>query len=198
MRQVWGFSHEGLNLSIYAPYQAKAGDSIAIRVRVEAQEDLRDVTIYVELRGSKEHGYDRWYQGWWPLSDVELSSGVVRDDTISISIPSDVDSGLIYGLVSCSWKSYEGWLTGWVDRYYENSINVAYLTNLLDEYNDYKASHSHTNDEYNDLMSKYKSLTSELGFSKTLNYILIATTAVFIVTTVYSAVRKRKPITEAK
>ena len=74
-----GFYYEGMDLDIYAPYQGYAGDKIAVRVRVEAKEDLRDVYVHVWLIGSKNYGYGSWVYDWYALYDVDLSSGVVRD-----------------------------------------------------------------------------------------------------------------------
>jgi len=64
-----------------------------------------------------------------------------------------VDSGLIYGYAFCKWKSYEGWIQGWVDRSYEAAFNVAYLKNLLDERDYWKGQAGYWESQYNAMRS---------------------------------------------
>jgi hypothetical protein len=83
------------------------------------------------------------------------------------------------------------------DSEYNNAISERdYWKNeyqsLNSTYNEYKATHSHTNNEYEELASKYNSSSSELGTTRTLNYIFIIIAVVFIATTVYSIIRRPK------
>jgi hypothetical protein len=63
---------------------------------------------------------------------------------------------------------------------------------LNSTHNDYIATHSHNNNEYNDVASKYNVSTGELGTSRSLNYVLVVATIVFLATTVYFVMRKPK------
>lgn len=169
-RRVWGFRYEGMALDIYAPYQGYAGGKITVRVRVEAKEYLKDAYVYIQLQGSKKYGYESWVHGWYVLDDVDLFAGIVRDESYEITIPSDVDSGLIYGYAWCKWKVLR-WLIYWVDYSYAGPFNVVYLRNLLDAYD---------------------KLRADLETTRNLSYILALTTIVFIATTAYLAIRKKE------
>ncbi|MEL9941151.1 MAG: hypothetical protein QW348_06070 [Ignisphaera sp.] len=165
-RLVYSYEYEGLRIQVYAPYQARAGGNIVVRVRVEALENLYSVTVYLELRGSRNYGYGSWSYGWYHLQGIDLSSGVVRDETYSISIPSDVDPSLIYGCVYLSWSHYELL----IQRSYthRSCFNVAYLTNLLESYQSLQQSYSRLALEYNETLSKYRNLISDYNNLKSM------------------------------
>ena len=66
-RLVWTFFWEGLNVELYVPYQAYPNDTMTIRIRVEAREDLQDVTIRFRIYGSKSEGYLGWFNSFYAL-----------------------------------------------------------------------------------------------------------------------------------
>jgi len=94
-RLVWTFFWEGLNVEVYAPYQAYPNETMTIRVRVEAREDLQEVTIRFRIYGSKSEGYLGWFNSFYAFYNVDLSSGVVEDQYFNVDIPEGVDPGLI-------------------------------------------------------------------------------------------------------
>jgi len=197
---VWSFDWEGIDVRVYAPYQAYAGETITIKVRVEAKEDIRDVYVKVWLYGSKLDGYDRWTRYVGVLSDVDLSGGVVREQEFNVTIPSDVSLGLIYGHAYCDWKVWK--LIVWSDRSYDDSFTVTYLkskayeylqsdyNDLLADFDDLQSDYNTLEERYNNLKLEYDESTANLGSTRNLNYALITTTIVFIVTTVYLAIRR--------
>ena len=168
---IWSFDWEGMDVEVYAPYQAYPGDTITIRVRVEAKEDLQDVYVTVWLYGSKSEGYGTWTKIIGVLDDVDLSTGVVRDQNFDVDIPSDVSPGLIYSHTYCNWKVWR-WLS-WQDRSLDDSFRVIYLKNkayedlqlayndLLNDYNTLLADYSDLLDDYDALNSTYHSLLAE-------------------------------------
>lgn len=92
-------------------------------------------------------------------------------------------------LISAEKPGYEGVLT-------QINIGTEYLQEynaLNSAYNEYRQTHSYANTEYNDLKSKYDASIADLGTIRSLNYVLIITTIVFIATTAYLTIRKPKP-----
>ena len=134
-----------------------------------------NLTTSVQIQWSLAR--ERWY-----TFEVTSTSGFYSD---SWSPPS---SGKIY--LRAYWEGDE--------TYAEVSSSEVTVTvfssqqeQLLNQtYTEYKQLHSHSNDEYNDLLSGYNLLKTELDPMKTLNYILIGTTIAFIITTVYFVKKK--------
>ena len=198
-RRVWGFYYEGLFLDIYAPYQGYAGAEIPIRVRVEAEQNIRGLYVYILLIGSKNRGYGEWSYDWFALYGVNLSSGAIIDETHNIRIPSDVDSGSIYGYVWCEWQVPILLGLAWATRNYHGFFNAVYLRDLLDErdywkgeYDRLQADYLTLRSEYDILRSNYQVLAGDLATARNLNYLFIATTIIFIATTIFLAFRRRK------
>ena len=170
-RLVWSFDWEGMDVEVYAPYQAYPGDTITIRVRVEAKEDLQDVYVRVWLYGSKFQGYGIWSTNILVLYYVDLSTGVVRDQNFNVDVSSDVSPGLIYSHTYCTWKVYR--ILWWEDRSLDNSFRVTYLKNkayeelqvaysdLLDDYNTLIATYDNLLDDYDSVCSDYDTLEAD-------------------------------------
>jgi len=170
-RLVWSFDWEGMDVEVYAPYQAYPGDTITVRVRVEAKEDLEDVYIRVWLYGSKSEGFETWTKYIIVLYYVDLSKGVVRDQNFDVDIPSDVSPGLIYSHTYCDWKVWR-W-PSWRDRSLDDSFIVTYLKNkayedlqkaynkLLNDYNALQVKYNKLLNDYNTLLAKYNKLQDD-------------------------------------
>lgn len=166
-RRVWGFDWERMKVDVYAPYQAHPNDTLTIRVRVEAKENLRNVTVLVRLYGCKSEGYEGWNASFYALYHVDLSSEVVQDQDFDIRIPSDVSPGLVYCHTSCIWH----W-PPWTERSYDGVFMVTYLKNkpcedlqvdyndLLNEYNNLLAVYNSLNATYTSLLSDYDNLST--------------------------------------
>ena len=174
-RLVWTFFWEGIDVEIYAPYQAYPNQTMTIRVIVEASEDLQDVTIRFRIYGSKSEGYLSWFNSFYAFYNVDLSSGIVEDQYFNVSIPEDVDPGLIYSQTSCSWKVWRE--SSWQSQSNDGVFRVTYLRNnpyeklqvaynqlvtnynsLLSSYNQLLADHNSLQTSYNDLQKSYSDL----------------------------------------
>ena len=174
-RLVWTFFWEGINVEIYAPYQAYPNQTMTIRVIVEAREDLQNVTIRFRIYGSKSEGYLSWFNSFYAFYNVDLASGIVEDQYFNVSIPEDVDPGLIYSQTSCSWKVWRE--SSWQSQSNDGVFRVTYLRNnpyeklqvaynqlvtnynsLLSSYNQLLADHSALLMNYNDLQKSYSDL----------------------------------------
>lgn len=167
-RLIWTFYWEGIDVQIYAPYQAYPNDTMTIRIRVEAREELQDVTVHFKVHGTRSEGYRSWYDYFYALQNVDLSHGVVEDQYFEVNIPEDVDPGLVYSQTSCSWKTWNG--LSWQDQLNEGVFRVTYLRNkpyedlqvaynqLLADYNSLLSSHNTLQTNYNQLLADYDSL----------------------------------------
>jgi len=238
VRLAWEFKYKGLYIRCYAPYQAYPGDTITIRLRVEALQDLRDTNITLWIFGSKALGYGNWTKRIVAVDNVDLSSGVLRDESYDVRIPPDADPGLIFNRIDCELKIIEQYV--WTKSSYVGVYEVTYLRNkpfedlqvayddLSNKYNKLQADYSDLSsrlsslqasfnsletsfnslkkdydslkvvrDEYADLKSKYEAGMNELNNARTLNYVFVITTIVFVVISVYLAKRKPK-IAEAE
>ena len=172
-RLIWNLgAWEGLDVKIWAPWQAYPNDMMTIRIMVEATEDLQDVTVIFKIYGSRSEGYILWYRPLDVLENVGLSSGSVEDQYFNVSIPDDVDPGVIHAHVSCSWKVWRE--QTWQERSIDdpNIHRVTYLMNkpyedlqvtynqLLIDYNSLQLSHNDLENRYNDLQTNYSELLS--------------------------------------
>jgi hypothetical protein len=251
LRLVWTFYWEGMDAQVYAPHQAYPNDTVTIRIRVEAREQLRNVTIQFKVYGTKSKGYILWYNSFYALLNVDLPFGVVEDQYFDVNIPEDVDPGLIYSETSCSWMVQRE--LSWQDQSREGAFRVTYLRNkpyedlqvaynqlladynsllnsyntlqtnynqlladydsLQNSYNNLQANHNtlqtncnSLNTTYYNLLSDYSSLQTSFNELKSkyefagetanaldLMYVFIETTVIFIATTVYFVLGKRKP-----
>jgi len=134
-----------------------------------------NLTTSIQIQWSLDQ--ERWY-----TFKVTSTSGFYSDSWFPPS------SGKIY--LRAYWEGDE--------TYAETSSSEVTVTvfssqqeQILNQtYTEYKQLHSHSNDEYNDLLSEYNSLKTELDPMKTLNYILIGTTIAFIIITVYFVKKK--------
>ena len=175
IRLVWTFFWEGIDVEIYAPYQAYPNQTMTLRVIVEASEDLQDVTIRLRIYGSKSEGYLSWFDSFYAFYNVDLASGIVEDQYFNVSIPGDVDPGLIYSQTSCAWKVWRE--PSWQSQSNDGVFRVTYLRNnpyeklqvaynqlvtnynsLLSSYNQLLADHSALLANYNDLQRSYSDL----------------------------------------
>ena len=171
-RLIWTFYWEGIDVQIYAPYQAYPNDTMTIRIRVEAREELQDVTLRLRMYSSKSQGYLGWFNSFYALQNVDMSHGVVEDQYFDVDIPDDVDPGLVYSQTSCSWKVQRG--SSWQDQLNDGVFRVTYLRNkpyedLQVEYNQLLADYNSLVSSYNTLQTDYDSLQVKYNNLQTLN-----------------------------
>ena len=156
-RLVWTFYWEGIDVQVYAPHEAYPNATVTIRIRVEAREQLRNVTIHFRVYGTKSKGYILWYNSLYALRNVDLPFGVVEDQYFDVDIPEDVDPGLIYSETSCSWMVQRE--LSWQDQYREGAFRVTYLRNK--PYEDLQVAYNQLLADYNSLLSNYNQLLAD-------------------------------------
>jgi len=194
-QSVWSFTWEGIDIEIYAPSQAYPGDNITLRAIVKSKEDLQDVYVTIAIHGSISEGYEKWTTYVEVLEDVDFPVGETNDlQNFTVSIPSNVSSGLIYGHIYCTWKVYR--VPVWKDRSCEDSFEVTYLKNrkfeqLQETYNELNETYNSLLVNYTELESKYK---GELGTTRNLIYVFVATTVVSGATALVLLMRRPKRI----
>ena len=151
-RLIWNLGEwQGLTVKIYAPFQAYPNDNMTIRITVEATENLTDVAVRFKIYGSESGGFVTWYYLIDVLRGVRdlLLKGSVEDQYFNVSIPENVDPGLLHALVTCSWKVWRE--SSWQERSIDDWIihRVTYLRNK--PYENLQVA-------YNQLLADYKSL----------------------------------------
>jgi len=157
-RLIWTFYWEGLDVQIYTPYQAYPNDTMTIRIRVEARQELQDVTVRFRIYGSKSQGYLAWFNSFYALQNVDLSHGVVEDQYFEVGIPEEVDPGLVYSQTSCSWKAWNE--SSWQDQFRESDMRACtYLKNK--PYEDLQVAYNQLLADYNSLLSNYNTLQTD-------------------------------------
>lgn len=169
--------------------------------------------------GSWNEGYETyaWMEEIWIMKETNLAQGVVKDEYHYVSIPLYASPGacwgdarvFYFGIPGGSNDYWAGWLSTYLNnKEYENlqsqynnytqsdSYSNTEYNQLEQDYDKYKKSHSYTDSQYESLQADYEDLRSKytgLGEPATasiLNYILFMTTVVFLVTTLYFALRK--------
>lgn len=171
-RKIWSRNLTGLDVEVYAPYQCYPGETITVRVRIEALEAVTNASITMFILSSKSEGYIPWTFSFTILNRVNLSSDAIQDETHDVLIPSDVSPGLTYGKVILQWSVYHQ--SSWVEHFHEDIFRVTYVKN------------------YEDLQTAYDSVLRKLQNTTILMYVFLATTTTLAASTAYFAKRKPK------
>ena len=166
-RKVLSRMYVGLGVEVYAPYQCYPGETITVRITVEALEDVKNASATLFISGSKSEGYSPWDTSF-TLFDVEdLSSGMVQNKTHDVAIPSDISPGSTYGTLFLQWSIYRN--SSWEQKWDKPSFRVTYVKN-----------------------KDYESLQTTLQNTTTLMYVFLATTITLAISTAYFARKKPK------
>jgi len=181
---------EGIDVEIYAPFQAYPGDNITMRVKVGVTTNLNDTYVTVRIHGSKSEGNNSWTTYVYVLSGEDLPLGAVLDQNFTLNIPSDVSPGSLYGHIYCLWNIVSPVPKGHSE---EDSFDVTYLKNR--EFEQLQAAYDELNATYNSLLANYtklKNYKNELGSTRNLMYIFVATTVVSAATAFILLMRRPK------
>ena len=195
------------------------GDTLTIKTRIEAKTDVHFNRLTLDVYGVKgvEGGrFSYLVESLVIVRDARLASGVLRVEDFKLTVPSDVLTGMLYAIISAEFTPlyklslgpqtlYDAFPLVYVNNRAYDQLQVEYYSlesryndlvnryeNLLKEYNEYKALHSYTNEEYNRLALERETLSNELGIAKALNYCLAAVLAVLAPMTTYLAIRRHK------
>ncbi len=178
-RKVLSRNYVGLGVEVYAPYQCYPSENVSVRVRVEALEDLKNVSVTVFVWGSKSEGYSPWGTSFLVLDVLHLSKGSVQDAEHDVEIPADISPGLTYGILFLDWSVYLP--PSREVKWDKPGFRATYVKNK--DYEDLQAT-------YSELQGRYNSVLSDLQSNKTLVYTFLTTTMALAISTTYLARKK--------
>ena len=189
-RLAWSYESEDILVEVYAPSQAYPGDVVPISVKVNATADLLDVYVILEIFGSKYENCSYWNTtSFSVLWNEDLDAGEGITEKYDLEVPADADPGLVYGHMV--WK----WMTLDLQEYSKyDSFSVTYLKNkdfeeLQNEHAELQSTYEELNASYTELKSKHQ---SEIGGTRNLMYLFVATTIVSAATVVVILIRRPK------
>lgn len=172
-RKVLSRNYVGIGVEVYAPYQCYSGENITVRIKVEALEDVKNASVTVFIWGSKSEGHNPWGTSFTVLDVTDFPNGTIKEETHNITIPSDIDPGLTYGILFLDWSIYRA--PSWEPQWEKASFRATHVKNR----------------DYENLQDKYNALKMEFGNWRITAYIFLATTIALTISTVYLA-KKRK------
>ena len=170
-RKFLNRNYLGLGVEVYAPYECYPGDTIAVRVRVEASEDVKNASVTLFLWSSKSEGSSPWSTSFTVLDVTDFPNGTIKEEPHNIMIPSDIDPGLTYGILFLDWSIYR---QSWESQWDKASFRATYVENK----------------DYENLQVAYDSVLTELQNTRTLMYVFLAATITLVISTVYFGKRK--------
>jgi len=153
VHRVWRVASEGIEVSVYAPYEAYPGDRITVSVRVDALEELNDTDVTLLIKGSKSQGRDSWTSRRDVFEDFDLPDGASRTREYDVIVPSDLDPGLIYGHIAIRWN------ISLVGHLYEDAFNLVYVRNK--DYEDLQAAYEDLSSLYEEKVAEYDGLLED-------------------------------------
>jgi hypothetical protein len=192
----WGQDYY-LNYEVYAPTEIKLNETFTvtflIRPKYNVEVDLINVIIYGNVEPDGKWG--KWEGNWENMTmfaDVEYN----KTKTFNVASIEDGSEGHLYGIILANYD-YQEHAELYDAGFFEiTTIGKGSYNELLDSYNEYMENHYHSNREYNLLKTDYISLQSQSNTDPTrfqyLSYFLLATTVLFVATTIYFARRKPK------
>jgi len=172
-RKVLSRKYPGLGVDVYAPYQAYPGETVKVRVRVEALEDTKNVSITMFIWGSKSEGSTPWSVSFSILDLTDFPNGTTKEEAYNVTIPSDIDPSMAYGILFLDWSIYRS--PSWEDQWDKASFRATYVKNR----------------DYENLQESHNQLEIASNNLRTIAYILSVTTIALAMSTVY-LVKKRK------
>jgi len=190
VQSVYDVDYGGLRLTIIAPVEAYPGENITVTVKTSASDvqqiyiNYINMNLYGVVNGTTKITLDQIVH----LKDISISSYEMQ---YNVTIPDNISPGLTYGEISCDWKalsaSFELPCSGFILTYVKN---VA-LEYLQAEYAELTATHQSIVQNYTELETDFQ---EEVGSTRNLAYVFIATTAVAIITVIVLLMRKPKRV----
>lgn len=144
-----------------------SGESIIVKVRIEALENVKNVSVTLFLWGSKSEGSTSWSTSFAVLDLTDFSNGTIRQEAYNITVPSDIDPGLTYGMLFLDWSIYQ--TASWESQWDKASFRATYVRNR-----------SHEN-----LQESYIQLENELRNTWIIAHIFLAITIALAISTIY-------------
>lgn len=180
-RIVYEMDSSDFKLDIVAPYFADPGENITVTVTAEVLGDIKIEDIHISIHGL----INETEEISPPLEEIHITKMPYRANH-TIMIPNETAPGLLYGTID--WGEWREPLTvgELVITPPPAGFVVTYVKNL--ELEELQA-------DYDELLAKYtklKNYKSELGSTRNLMYIFVATTVVSAATALILLIRRPK------
>lgn len=177
---VYETDSSDFKLKIIAPYFADPGENITITITAEASGDISinyiDIIIHGLINETEEI--------LPPLEEIHITK-VPYQHNHTITIPNETAPGLLYGTIDWEWSEQLSHGT-YITTPPPAGFVVTYVTNVeLEELQE-------ALDELLDENEKLKNYKSELGSTRNLMYIFVATTVVSAATAFILLMRRPK------
>jgi hypothetical protein len=187
-KNVCPIEYGGLKINIYAPVQVYPGEYINVTVRAEAVTQMNIEYIHIKIYGVTNATTEVTLANITHLEDSILD---LYEVTYNVSIPDNILPGLTYGVISCEWD-----FMGAPQKIPSSGFAMTYVNNvaleqLQAEYEELSATHQAIVHNYTELESDFQ---EEVGSTRNLAYVFIATTAVAIITVIVLLMRKPKKV----
>lgn len=189
MSNVYYLEYGGLKIDIRAPVQVYGDENITVTVKTEAVVPQLFVNyINIDLFGRIDATNEIYLDQITHLTNSSLTSYEAQYD---VAIPDNLSPGLTYGKITCEWEfmgsSQEIPKSGFVLTY----IQGMELDQLQTEYDELNATHQSFLQNSTAVESNLK---GEVGSTRNLLYVFVATTVVASVTVVVLLMRKPKRV----
>jgi len=187
-RPVYEVDSLGLKVSIVAPYVADPGENITVTINVtaDASGDVEVEYIHVNIHGLRNETEEISP----PLAGIYINTVPYHVDHI-ITVPNDTCPGLLYGVIEWGEWSVQfpgGGMKVTIENPPPSGFVVTYVKNV--ELEGLQAA-------YDSLLANYTKLEnykSDLGSTRNVMYILVATTVVSAATVLILLLRRPKRI----
>jgi hypothetical protein len=192
----WGQDYY-LSYEVYAPTEVKLNETFTVTFLIlpkyNVEVDLINIIIYGNVEPDGNWG--KWEHNWANMTmfaDVEYN----KTKTFNVASIRDGSEGYLYAIILANYD-YNGQAKLYDAGHFKiTTIGKGSYNELLGSYNEYMENHYHSNREYGHLKIAYNSLQSQSNTDLTrfqyLIYFLLATTVLFVATTIYFARRKPK------
>ena len=189
-QNVYYLEYAGLKIEVSAPVKAYIGESIAVTVNTESVVPeifikYININLYGRVEATTEISLDQIIH----LTNSYLSSSYKAQ--YNVKIPENISPGLTYGIINCEWEfmgsSQKIPNSGFVLTY----IQGMELEQLQAEFDELNATHQSLIQNFTELES---TLEGEVGSTRNLLYVFVATTVVGSITVVVLLMRKPKTV----
>ena len=187
-KNVYSIEYGGLKINIKAPIQVYPGESISVTINTEAVSQVNIEYIHVIIYGLTNATSEVVLAD---ITHLENSSLALYEADYNVSIPERISPGLIYGILSCKWDFMGAPQKIPSSGFAMTYVNNVALENLQMEYDELNTIHQSIIQNYTELESDFE---EEVGSSRNLSYIFIATTIIAIITVIVLLMRKPKKV----
>ncbi len=189
-QNVYYLEYGGLKIDIKAPVKAYIGDSIVLIVNTKSVvPEIYVKYIKIDLYGRVDAITEISLDQITHLTNSYLSSSY--EAQYDVKIPENISPGLTYGIINCEWE-----FMGSSQRIPKSGFVLTYiqgmeLEQLQTDYDELNASHQSLVQNYTELKSN---LEGEVGSTRNLVYVFVATTVFGSITVVVLLMRKPKSV----